>query len=87
MRCKVFLELDHPPRAQADCSKQLPKSYDTNMRFTVFVPFALPLSAKGWFSKLGSLVRSLFTTVPYYIGDLERAPKIENYPYDVAQAM
>ena len=30
---------------------------------------------------LGSLLGSLFISVPYFIGDLKRDPNFENYPY------
>ena len=36
--------------------------------------------ACGQFSKLGSLLGSLFTRVPYYVGDPKRDPHLENYP-------
>ena len=31
-------------------------------------------------SKLGSLSGSLFIRVPYYVGDLNRDPSLDNYP-------
>ena len=36
----------------------------------------------GQFSKLGSLLRFLFITVPYDTGDRKKDPDLENYPYD-----
>ena len=36
--------------------------------------------AWGQFSKLGSLLGSLFARAPYYVGDPKWDPHLENYP-------
>ena len=38
-------------------------------------------SGERQFSKIGSPFRVLFRRVPYYIGDLNKKPNLENYPF------
>ena len=69
------------PNPTSPVARQLVGSltYDSRARNGILNPKRAPVY--GSISKFESLLRVLFIRVPYYIGDLERDPNLENYPY------